>query len=247
MELIKIKTNEVGENLVSARELHQFLEIKSKFADWIKNRISKYEFVENTDFVTLSKNLENGGKETDYIIKLDMAKELSMVENNDKGRQARKYFIECEKKLKQVLSSKDTMLLNIIKSNTEYDRAIALNKYELEYVKPLEDKIEVLEPKANYVDKILKSKDCLLITQIAFDYGLSAKALNKILEEEKIQRKVNKQWVLYSKYMNQGFTSTETVDLKVKDEIKTVVNTKWTQKGRLKIHEILTKLGYTAN
>mgnify|MGYP006372036263 CR=1 FL=1 len=100
-ELIKV-TEQNGEQLVSARELYEFLEVKSKFADWIKNRIEKYGFEENQDFVTISKNLENGGREIDYILKLDMAKELSMVEGNEKGKIARKYFIECEKKLKQI-------------------------------------------------------------------------------------------------------------------------------------------------
>lgn len=96
-DLIKITTNEKGQQLVSARELHEFLEVKSKYADWIKNRIRKYDFIEFEDFITVSKILENGGKEYDHALTIDMAKELSMVENNDKGKQARKYFIECEK------------------------------------------------------------------------------------------------------------------------------------------------------
>ena len=83
MELIKV-TEQNGEQLVSARDLHEFLEVKSKFADWIKNRIEKYGFEENQDFVTISKNLENGGREIDYILKLDTAKELAMAENNEK-------------------------------------------------------------------------------------------------------------------------------------------------------------------
>lgn len=98
-ELIKV-TEENGEQLVSAKELHEFLEVKSKFADWFKNRVSKYGFEENQDYVSISKNLENGGREIDYVLKLDIAKELSMVEGNEKGSQARKYFILCEKKLK---------------------------------------------------------------------------------------------------------------------------------------------------
>ena len=101
MELIKV-TEQNGEQLVSARDLHEFLEVKSKFADWIKNRIEKYGFEENQDFVTISKNLENGGREIDYILKLDMGKELSMVEGNEKGSLARKYFIACEKKIKEI-------------------------------------------------------------------------------------------------------------------------------------------------
>ena len=98
-ELIKV-TEENWEQLVSARELYNFLEVKSKFADWFKNRVSKYGFEENQDYVSISKNLENGGREIDYVLKLDIAKELSMVEGNEKGSQARKYFIECEKRLK---------------------------------------------------------------------------------------------------------------------------------------------------
>lgn len=99
-ELIKIK-NENGKQLVSARELHEFLGVKSKYSDWIKNRIKKYDFEEKQDFITVSKILENGGREYDHAITVEMAKELSMVENNDKGRLARKYFIECEKVLKE--------------------------------------------------------------------------------------------------------------------------------------------------
>ncbi|MDU2491179.1 MAG: ORF6C domain-containing protein [Clostridium celatum] len=101
MELIKIR-EEYGRQLVSGRELHEFLDVKSKYADWIKNRIKKYEFIELNDFITVSKILENGGKEYDHALTIEMAKELSMVENNDKGKEARKYFIKCEKKLNKV-------------------------------------------------------------------------------------------------------------------------------------------------
>lgn len=77
-ELIKI-TEKDGKQLISARELHEFLEVKSKYADWIKNRIKKYEFVESIDYTTVSKILENGGKEYDHAITTGMAKELSML------------------------------------------------------------------------------------------------------------------------------------------------------------------------
>lgn len=107
-ELIKINQ----EGLVSARELHEFLEVKSKYADWIKNRIKKYEFVENVDYTTVSKILENGGKENDHAITTEIAKELSMVENNDKGSEARKYFIKCEKALKENIQTFNTSQLS---------------------------------------------------------------------------------------------------------------------------------------
>ena len=101
-ELIKIQTNEVGENCVSARELHEGLEIKSRFNDWIINRIKKYGFEENTDYTKILVQCKRGQNEYDYIITVDMGKELCMVENNELGRQFRRYFIESEKKLKQV-------------------------------------------------------------------------------------------------------------------------------------------------
>ena len=103
-ELISLAQSAINGELqqtVNAKELYEFLEVRSKFADWIKNRIADYDFQENQDFITLSKNLENGGRTIEYYITLDMAKELSMVERNDKGREARKYFITCEKLAKQ--------------------------------------------------------------------------------------------------------------------------------------------------
>lgn len=90
---------------VNARELHGFLENGDKFTTWIKERIDQFGFIENQDFVSFSANTEKpqGGRpSTEYFITLDMAKELSMVERNARGKQARKYFIACEKKLKEV-------------------------------------------------------------------------------------------------------------------------------------------------
>lgn len=98
-EIIKI-TEHNGKRAVNARELHQFLESKYQFANWIQERITKYGFVENQDYEVFKENLKNsnGGRpQIEYALSVDMAKELSMVENNEKGRLARKYFIECEK------------------------------------------------------------------------------------------------------------------------------------------------------
>lgn len=143
-ELVKLNETQIGEELirtVNARELYEFLEIRSRFADWITNRIEKYRFIENQDFVTFSKSLEKGRPTVEYHISLDMAKELAMVENNDKGREARQYFIQCEKQLK-AMSGKDNYLLSIMRAGSELDRAVAINQYELGYVRPLEVKVE---------------------------------------------------------------------------------------------------------
>ncbi|MRN00555.1 phage antirepressor protein [Riemerella anatipestifer] len=101
-ELIKI-TEQNGKQAVSARELHSFLESKQDFSTWIKNRIEKYGFIEEQDF-TLHKFVERGTWKHEYVLSIDTAKELAMVEGNEKGKQARQYFIECEKRLKKPLS-----------------------------------------------------------------------------------------------------------------------------------------------
>ena len=110
-ELIKLQPQTINGNAietVSARELHSFLESKQDFSTWIKNRIEKYEFVENQDFIKLHKKMElskTGQVAIEYYVSVSMAKELAMVENNEKGKQARKYFIECEKKLNSTPST----------------------------------------------------------------------------------------------------------------------------------------------
>lgn len=88
-----------AQQTVNARELHAFLEVQTRFNDWIKNRVDEYGFIENQDFIAFTENLVNGGRRIEYALSLDMAKELSMVERNAKGKQARQYFIDCEKRL----------------------------------------------------------------------------------------------------------------------------------------------------
>ncbi|HCU5475295.1 TPA: antA/AntB antirepressor family protein [Escherichia coli] len=90
--------------LVNARDLHTFLDVGKRFASWIVERISEYGFVENQDFMIISQVREKIGRgrpAKDYHLTLDTAKELAMVERNEKGRQVRRYFIECEKRLRQ--------------------------------------------------------------------------------------------------------------------------------------------------
>ena len=101
-ELISLQPHDTLIQAVNARELHTFLQVQTRFNDWIAARITDYDFVENQDYVRFTENSvkpQGGRPSIGYFISLDMAKELSMVERNEKGRQARKYFIECEKKL----------------------------------------------------------------------------------------------------------------------------------------------------
>lgn len=104
----------------------------------------------------------------------------------------------------------------------------------------LEQRVAEYEPKITYLDNILQSKDTVTITQIAADYGMSAQAMNKLLHELRVQHKVGKQWILYKKHMNEGYTKSHTTEIpKTSGGTKVVMNTKWTQKGRLFLYELL--------
>jgi phage anti-repressor protein len=105
-QLIPIFTGEISGSTVKfadARALHTFLEVGRDFSSWIKKRIDEYKFAKDIDYIEVftksGENLQGGRPQLDYHLTLDMAKELCMVERNQKGRQARRYFIECEKKL----------------------------------------------------------------------------------------------------------------------------------------------------
>lgn len=144
-----------------------------------------------------------------------------------------------------------TYSMNIPKSLPEALRAYA-NEVELHnatkaIVAQQEQQIAEFKPVKDYVDKILSSKSCLAITQIAADYGLSAQELNKILHEAGLQRKVGDQWILYKQHMAKGFTKSETFTFCRSDgRLDSKITTKWTQKCRLEIHSILTKLNIHA-
>lgn len=104
-ELIRIEPSHIGGEVIqtcNARDLHAFLEVKARFNDWIRNRVEDFGFQENQDFITLTRLLVSGGKRKDYYLSLDMAKELAVVERTAKGKEARRYFIQCERIAKQV-------------------------------------------------------------------------------------------------------------------------------------------------
>lgn len=108
----------------------------------------------------------------------------------------------------------------------------------------LEQRVAEYEPKISYLDRILQSKGTVTITQIAKDYGMSGQALNLILHEEKVQYKQNKQWLLYRQHHDKGYTKSETIDIRRSNgDPDVTMNTRWTQKGRLFIHELLQRRG----
>ena len=237
-ELIKITTKD-GKQLVSARELHDFLEIKTEFRKWFP-RMCEYGFVENVDFTRAFQKCPTlGGIQTvaDYAITIDMAKELSMIQRTEKGKQARLYFIECEKKLKEV-DVKANLLLSIYNGGQE-GIAAAKKLTELE----VEEATKPLLPKAEFYDKVLNPTDeengftkLLTTTEVAKDLGMTARQLNNILHEKRIIYKKGKTWVLYSKY--DYLISKKYCDYFI-NEFGNLL--KWTEKGRKFIIELLEK------
>lgn len=106
-------------------------------------------------------------------------------------------------------------------------------------------KMSELEKKSDYLDLILESKETVTVTQIAQDYGMSAKAFNKILMKLGIQHKVNGQWILYAKYLGEGYVHSKTVSITRSNGMKdTVMNTEWKQKGRIFLYNLLKDNGY---
>ncbi|MDU4326046.1 MAG: phage antirepressor KilAC domain-containing protein [Clostridium celatum] len=232
--LININTNS-EEITLSGRELHEFLEIKTPYAKWF-GRMIEYGFDENIDYATVGQKcpIANGGYQEvqDHEIKLDMAKEISMIQRSAKGRQARKYFIEVEK----MWNSPEMIMkraLEIANKKVEHLQLVTSKQKQL---------IGELKPKADYTDKILKNTGLVTITQIAKDYGMSGQKMNELLHNLKVQYKQSDQWLLYSEHHGKGYTHSETVDIKRSDGREDIkMNTKWTQKGRLFIYDLLKK------
>ena len=120
-----------------------------------------------------------------------------------------------------------------------------------EEIKQLEDSVQQMDkviteltPKADYADRILSSNDCMTVTQIAQDYGLSAVSFNRILSRAGIQRKVGEQWILYAEYQGKGYVQNKTYDYeKSNGTTGTKLSTVWTQKGRLFLYNRLKEIG----
>lgn len=248
-ELIKINYDS-EQPTVSARELHDGLEIGTKFTTWFL-RMTEYGFSEGNEFFPiLGETSEQGGRpSTDYQISVDMAKQICMIQRTDKGKQYRQYFIDLEKAWntpEQVFARALKMAEKTIEKLKGENLSLlqANNEIKNEVIE-LSQTISDIKPKADYTDIILKSKSTVCITQIAQDYGMSAKKLNKILYSLGVQRIVGKQWILYGKYINKGYVHSDTVEITRSDGTPDVVmNTKWTQKGRLFLYDILKSSGY---
>lgn len=240
-DLIKVNYD-TDQPTVSARDLHEKLNIGTAFKDWFP-RMCEYGFEEGKDFCSkLSETSSKGGRPSkDADISVDMAKQICMIQRTPEGKEIRQYFIDLEK----AWNTPEQIMARALKlANQSIDSLKDRCKFLGGQVIEQQKVIGELQPKANYVDMILSSKSLVTTTQIAKDYGVSAKTFNKMLHELGVQYKVNGQWVLYSKYQNCGYVHSKTIDIVRSDGRPDVkMQTEWTQKGRLFIYNLLKEEG----
>jgi len=147
-----------------------------------------------------------------------------------------------KKEVKKIL--KDLRLYVQYKVPQTYAEALLLAAMQQEEIEKKNQMIGELKPKADYLDRILKSKSLLTITQIAKDYGMSGIAMNQKLHELGIQYKQSDQWLLYERHHDKGYTSSETFVVEdVNGRERVVMNTKWTMKGRVFLYNLLKDQG----
>jgi len=160
-ELIRITENENQEKIVSARDLYEFLEIPERFSRWF-NRKSGYGFVENEDYTAVPNvHPQNKQELQDYHLKMDMAKELSMLTKSKKGKEARRYFIACEKKLYQ---PQQLSRMDILKIAMESEKEVLKLKIETEKQQKL---LTTQKPKVAFFDDAMDSQTLLDLNDVA--------------------------------------------------------------------------------
>lgn len=208
----------------------------------------EYGFEEGRDFYSkLSKTSEAGGRpQTDYDIKIDMAKEICMIQRTPEGKKVREYLISLEKAwntpeliMARALKMADRQITDLKEDNA---KLIEENKELAEENTRFVEEIETMQPQIDYLELICKSPERLNATQIAAEYGMQADKFNKILHEIGFIKKTNDTWVPTAKIADKGYmvTSTFVYD---KENHKTRTRFAWNQEGRKAIYFELAKKG----
>jgi anti-repressor protein len=228
-QIITVSQTTIGNNTiqtVNARELHEYLGVGKQFSHWIQDRIDMYDFQENVDFCILKPNLANivGRPSQNYYVSLDMAKELSMVDRGEKGKQARKYFLECEKKMNAPLNLDDPSQL----------RGILLGYTEK--VLELQAKIEVDKPKVDYYNCVTDAENTVDMTQVAKSLGLGR---NELFKQLRLRGVLCKDNLPMQKYLNAKWFKVVTQEYNTNGEQRFSKKTVVYGKGEAGIHKLL--------
>lgn len=245
--LIPISYDNPERPTVSGRELHEFLQVGADYRHWFP-RMCEYGFTEGEDFnpVKIDRVQNEGGRKVtrtvdDHQLTIPMAKELCMIQRNERGKQARQYFLAVEA---QWNSPEAVMRRAVLIAQRQNDQLKAANRQLLA-------ENNDLKPDAEYARAVCVGKNCRTTTTLAKDYGLSAEKLNSILHGLKIQYKTSDgQWVLYAKYCGKGYTKNRKstpFQHKSTGEWDTKNTTVWTEAGQRFIYEQLKAVGMLPN
>jgi len=158
-QLIPLNENEIGEVVLSGRQLHEFLEIGTEYRKWFP-RMAEYGFTENQDYIRVSQKCPTLGGEqeiVDHVIKLDMAKEIAMIQRNEKGKQARQYFIQVEK----AWNSPEMIMKRALEIANRNVQSLKLENEEHK------KQIQEQKPKVLFADAVTSSKTSILVGDLA--------------------------------------------------------------------------------
>lgn len=222
-ELIKV-TVENNQQLVSARDLHKELNIKTRFSLWTKQNFKYFKKeIDFTPVVVTTEVPNNGGFQVmelqDYALTLDMAKHIAMMAGTDKGFEVRDYFIQVEK----AWNSPEMVM----------KRALSYANIKVE---KLETQIESMQPKIDYYDNVMKNPCLISTTEIAKRYGWGAVTLHKKLHELGVIYRKGNVWHVYAKYAKSEYADRQ-------ENAKGAGTLKWTYKGEKFIYDLLKGQG----
>lgn len=226
---------------VDARELHAFLEVGKDFSTWIKDRISQYGFLENQDFGIFPNSGEKSGRgrpTTEYAITIGMAKELSMVERNEKGKQARQYFIECERRLRESPAVDPMTVL----ADPAAMRGLLL--VYTEKVLALESTVAEQTPKVAALDRISSADGSLCMRDAAKALQVRPIDLKSLLLAERwiYGRPGHSGWLAYQDRIQQGVLIHKVSTVARQDGSEKIVEqVRVTPKGMAKLGEMLVR------
>ncbi len=185
--------------VVSARDLHSFLEINRDFPTWLSGRIDQYLFCQGVDFIcdSFPQNGGKGGRPTvEYFITIDMAKELAMIERNEKGKQVRKYFIECEKKLLNSMPA----LPNF---NDPVESARAWADAKESEIKAL-CSLEAAKPAIEFVERYTNAEGLKGFREVCKLIGAKENQFRDFLIHKRIMYRLNGAWTAYASHIEAG-------------------------------------------
>ena len=241
-------TTSTKENTISSREVAEMIGLEHKHMlekiDRLNSNILAAE-ISATKF-WIPSTFENRGKHyREYQVTKKGCELIAHKTEGQKGVEFTVRYMDRFEEMEQKLQKKTPVtyieaLEQLLASEKEKERLALENKEQLQI-------IGELQPKADYTDEILKCPGTVTITQIAKDYGMSGTKMNKILNELGVQFKKSGQWFIYEKYNGKGYTKSQTVQIERHGVKDCVMNTKWTQKGRLFLYELLKNEGIYPN